>query len=155
MKNICTPEKILPSGDDFTLVTNPFTGHSEKARKGTVAATLNNLALLNQLLSAPNVDSCQVYQIKDSIIPLLPSLKAIGIFDFFSLEEWINCPQNHGRIYISLLYLKQYPSELTKNISNQLTEIKQVTNSKFLRVEIEEYLFSCNKFECGCFFSEN
>lgn len=43
--NAFTPEKMLPAGIDEAEVTNPYTGEKRKARKGTVAATINNIAL--------------------------------------------------------------------------------------------------------------
>jgi len=135
MNKISTPEGILPDGDDFTLVVNPFSGSSGNARKGTVAATLNNIALLNKSLS--NAESDQNNEIKKAISSLIPSLKAVGIFDLFGIEEWINDTQQLGRIYVAVLYLKQYPNEITSGMKLKLQKIANSTQSVYLRNEIE------------------
>lgn len=51
--NAFKSEKMLPAGIDEAEVTNPYTGEKRKARKGTVTATINNIALLNKLLLEP------------------------------------------------------------------------------------------------------
>lgn len=117
-----TPEDILPDGDDHTLCINPFTGFQGKARKGTVAATLNNIALLDRLF-LENANKEQIPNITKAIVELMPSLKAVGIFDFFSPIEWID-PKHPGRTYVALLYLKYYPEEVNREIIDKLQEIK-------------------------------
>ena len=54
-----------------------------------MAATLNNIALLDRLL-LENSELEQINQIKEEITKLLSSLKVVGIFDLFKLEEWIS-----------------------------------------------------------------
>src|ERR1019366_5995254 len=78
-----TPESILPKGVDDTVSVNPYTGESGPARKGTVAATVNNVALLNKLLLAPQApqNEKEINQIIQTIDPLIPSLKSIGMFN--------------------------------------------------------------------------
>ncbi len=137
MKKAFTPEEIFPDGEDYTIVVNPFTGLKGKARKATVAATLNNIALLNQLL-LENEELDQIQAINEAISKLIPSLKAIGVFDLFNLEEWINDDRQLGRIYIIALYLKQYPEEMTAHLALKLNEIKQRTKSISLRSELDD-----------------
>ena len=137
MSKVFTPEEILPIGDDYTMATNPFTGISGKARKGIIVATLNNIASLNQLLpSSKEID--QIEAIKKAITDLLPSLKVTGIFDLFSIKEWMSNPQQLGRIYTGVLYLKSYPEELTEQLMRQLKEIRANTSSLVLQKEIDQ-----------------
>ena len=130
-----TPEDILPDGDDHTTSVNPFTGFRGRARKGTVAATLNNIALLDQLFSN-NANQEQIADIKKAVIELMPSLKAIGVFDFFSPIEWFNL-EHLGRTYVALLYLKYYPDEINKEIADKLKKINQTTQNPFFQSELQ------------------
>jgi hypothetical protein len=136
MKKAFTPEELFPAGEDYTIVTNPFTGLKGKARKATVAATLNNIAFLNRLL-LENAELDQIQSIKEAIRKLIPSLKVIGVFDLFNLEEWISDDRQLGRIYVIALYLKQYPEEMTDPLALKLNEIKRGTKSLTLRSELD------------------
>lgn len=83
---------MLPAGIDEAEVTNPYTGEKRNARKGTVAATINNIALLNKLLLEPISSAASEKLIKESIDEmrkLMPSLKVIGVFNIFTPEEWL------------------------------------------------------------------
>lgn len=132
-----TPEKILPVGVDGTISINPFTGESAPVRKGTVAATLNNIALLNHLLAANSEKSRDEVQcIKEAVVELLPSLRAVGVFDLFSIEEWISTNDQLGRIFVAVLYLQRYPDKSSEIISQKLTGIYETTSSDLLKNEI-------------------
>ncbi|CRX39206.1 DUF7709 family protein [Estrella lausannensis] len=136
MNKVSTPEDILPDGDDHTVATNPFTGFQGKARKGTVAATLNNIALLDGLLQE-DAGQDQIAEIKRAITELLPSLKATGIFDLFTPGEWI-CSQNHpGRVYVALLYLQHYPEEISEEIAHQLRELQRKVQNPYFQTELQ------------------
>lgn len=138
MSKAFIPEHILPAGEDNAIVVNPFTGVSGRARKGTVAATLNNIALLNQLLLADNDENReQVLSIKKSVEELINSLKYVGIFNLFSIEEWLNEEQQPGRIYVAILYLKHNPDELTDQIKSKLQEIAKAKLSPVISQEIK------------------
>jgi ferredoxin-fold anticodon binding domain-containing protein len=137
MSHVFTPEDILPDGDDHTTAVNPFTGFKGRARKGTVAATLNNIALLNRLF-LENAKEDQIINIKKAIVELIPSLKAVGIFDLFNPQEWINNePKYLGRTYVVLLYLKHYPEEIDEEITKKLKEIKKTAQSPFVQSELQ------------------
>lgn len=137
-KIVVTPEEILPAGDDEAVVVNPFTGIAAKARKGTVAATLNNIALLERILK--NGDFSEIVQIREAVTKLIPSLKVVGVFDLFNLEEWINDPNRLGRIYVVALYLKTYPEEMNEELISKLKAIQATTPSIPLKSLLEEIL---------------
>lgn len=139
MANIFTPEDILPDGDDHTTVVNPFTGFQANARKGTVAATLSNIALLDRLFQV-DTDHDQIAKVKKAIIDLMPSLKATGIFDLFNSLEWISNPKYLGRTYVALLYLKHYPNEINKEITSQLQAIQKTIQIPSFQAEFLELL---------------
>lgn len=118
-----TPEKILPQGVDETISINPYTGESGYTRKGVIAATLNNVALLNKLLANSNKETAlQVKEITEAIIGLIPSLRAVGIFNLFSIEEWIAAQEQPGRMMVGVLYLQQYPSEISDKARQKLKD---------------------------------
>jgi hypothetical protein len=136
MATVFTPENILPDGEDHTLAVNPFTGFQGTARKGTVAATLNNIALLNQLF-LENPEQDQIATIRKAVVNLMPSLKAIGVFDLFNPIEWLNNPKQLGRMYVAILYLKNYPDEISNEILSKLQEIKQTVQNFFFQSELQ------------------
>lgn len=136
-EKISTPESVLPDGVDTMSVTNPFTGRSRPARKGTVAATLNNVALLNTKLQEKNItdtDWTLIQEIQSHIIKLLPSLDVIGVFDLFDAEEWISDTQL-GRTMTITLYLKENPSKVTDSVKKKLKSFL-VHNDKKLNPKV-------------------
>lgn len=110
-----TPEGIFADGLDATTVENPYTGGKAFARKGTVAATLKNIALLNELLSKSD-HSEQVNTILQEVHKLIPSLIAIGVFDFFEPLEWISNNGQPGRQLVGLLYLETHRERLSDEL---------------------------------------
>ncbi len=141
-ESVFTPEGILPAGVDSIISTNPYTGHSGHARKGTVAATLNNIVLLNGLLAekASAKEHLEAKKIIESIVALMPSLQYIGVFDLFSPEEWIHTKSQPGRILVGVLYLQAYPQYMTPGIKEQLMQIQQQTKIKELSEAIKRLL---------------
>ncbi len=131
-----TPEDILSDGEDHTNAVNPFTGFQGRARKGTVAATLSNIALLDRLFLEEGNEN-QIHDIKNAVIELLPSLRAVGMFSLFDPLEWVNNEKHWGRIYIGLLYLRQFSEEINDEIVCQLLEIEQKFPNPFFQSELE------------------
>lgn len=139
---IFTQEKLLPAGVDSTIATNPYTGESGPARKGIIAATLNNIVLLNKYLSEnmSATDVEKVQEISQVIESLVPSLRVVGIFDLFNPEEWFSSRTQPGRLFATVLYLQKYPQEMTPNIRKQLENIQKQTKIKVLSELIEKVL---------------
>jgi hypothetical protein len=133
-----TPESILPAGVDSTTSTNPYTGESGTARKGTVAATLNNVAKLNQLLSQEeNAERKQeILEISNAINQLIPSLQVIGMFDLFEPSHWIGSGEQPGRILALSLYFKHYPEKYTPALKEQMLQVKGKIASPYLREQL-------------------
>lgn len=128
-----TPESVLPNGIDSTISTNPYTGESGETRKGTVAATLNNVALLNKLLLAePFTNTDKIEKLIIINTSLVPSLRVIGLFNMFSVDEWLASNEQPGRILTAVLYLQKYPKEITPAIRNRLLQIQKQTKIKML-----------------------
>lgn len=140
---IFTPESVLASGVDAATSVNPYTGESaEGVRKGTVAATLNNVVLLNKImLSSQTERNLGKYeQILGNIQSLIKSLSAIGMFHFFTIDEWLAANDQPGRQVVALLYLQNYTSELTTARQAQLQHIQATTKSDLLRDAIKKTL---------------
>lgn len=137
---IYTPEAILPAGEDFTLATNPYTGEKGKARKGIIAATLNNVVLLNKLLRDERADQKQILAIIDAVKALLPSLNNVGIFDFFHVEEWLTTNEQPGRVLVAALYLQAYPKKLTGPARSLLVTALQSAANPLFRQELQQTL---------------
>lgn len=137
-----TPERILPAGVDSSISTNPYTGESGPARKGIIAATLNNVALLNTLLSEKpsSSDSTKVQEIIEAINSLIPSLRVVGVFDLFTPEEWLLSETQPGRVLVAVLYLQKYPQNITPAIKKHLLLIQNQTKIKVLSESIGKTL---------------
>lgn len=143
-EEVFTPEGILPAGVDNTVSINPYTGESGPARKGTVAATLNNIALLNTLLSEKNSpnDHAKAEKIIEAMAALIPSLRVVGVFDLFTPEEWLSSEAQPGRVLAAVLYLQTYPQNITPEIKQRLLQIQAQTESKMLSAAIASTLQS-------------
>lgn len=142
MNGVFTPDGILPEGVDVSISTNPYTGESGPARKGIIAATLNNVALLNSLLieeSSVN-NRAKLQKIIDAICPLIPSLRIVGVFDFFTVEEWLSTETQPGRIFVAVLYLQQHPQKITPEIRERLKEIQSQAKMSILSETIRQVL---------------
>jgi len=130
-----TPEMVLPAGVDSSISTNPYTGESGPARKGTVAATLNNIARLNQLLVQEETAEVknEILQISEAIDQLIPSLHVIGLFDLFEPIYWIGSGEQPGRLLTLSLYFKHYPEKCTLTLKAKLLKVKDEIPSLYLQ----------------------
>jgi hypothetical protein len=134
-----TPESILPAGVDSTISINPYTGESGNVRKGTVAAMLNNVARLNQLLLQDETPESkkEITEISTAISQLIPSLQVIGVFDLFEPIYWIGNGEQPGRIVTLALYFKQYPEKYTLALKEKLLKVKGNITSPYLREQLD------------------
>ncbi len=125
----------MPAGVDSNISTNPYTGESGDTRKGTVAATLNNVARLNQLLFQEETAQIkeEIIEISGSIDQLIPSLKVIGVFDLFEPIYWIGSGEQPGRLLALSLYFKQYPEKCTPSLQAELLKVKENVSSPYLQ----------------------
>lgn len=141
-QSVFTPESVLPAGTDYTISVNPYTGEAGEARKGTVAATLNNVALLNKLLPSSKTieEKKQIEDLVAAIDSLISSLRVVGIFDMFTVNEWLSSPNQSGRTMAAVLYLKKYPKEITPEVKRTLVRIEKSTKIKLLKDNIQELL---------------
>ena len=129
-----TPQMILKDGVDQTISVNPYTQESGEVRKGTVAATLNNIARLNQLLLQEHSQGREE-EIKALIIAidqLIPSLKVVGMFDLFEPIYWIGQGEQMGRIVTLSLYIKHYPEKDTAHLRQKILLLTHTVTSPSL-----------------------
>lgn len=136
---VFTPEAVLPAGVDESIVINPYTGASGKARKGTVAATINNIVLLNRLLLQPTSEANTkiIAEATHEINALIPSLYVIGVFDLFSADEWLKAHEAQpGRALTAVLYLKQNPAQMNASTKKILDEVYSKTHVEILKSNI-------------------
>lgn len=142
MNEVFTPESILPEGVDISMSTNPYTGESGPARKGIIAATLNNIALLNGLLLEENQPGNQtkLQKIIDATSSLISSLRIVGVFDLFTIQEWLSTDTQPGRILVAIFYLKQHPQKITPEIKERLVAIQNQTRIDTLSEAIRQIL---------------
>lgn len=141
-QNVFTPESVLPAGVDSSASVNPYTGESGEARKGTVAATLNNIALLNKLLpgAKSEEEKKQISDLVAAVDSLMPSLRVVGMFDLFTANEWLSSPNQPGRVMAAVLYLKRYPQEISPEVRRTLVRTEKFTKIKLLKSNIKDLL---------------
>ncbi|MBA3604157.1 MAG: hypothetical protein H0W50_11095 [Parachlamydiaceae bacterium] len=135
---VFSPESILAEGVDYSMSTNPYTGEFGQARKGTVAATLNNIALLNKLLfaDASLQNQVQISKVIDAVFALLSSLRVVGMFDLFTPDEWLSNDDQPGRALIATLYLQKYPQNVSSKVKDRLIKLHCQTKFQILSVNI-------------------
>ncbi len=114
---------VLGDNENFMNATN-----GTVARKGSIAATLLNAAKYTDLMTHPHSAdrSKEIEQIVADVTELLPALEAVGLFSFFSLEEWLNGvhSNNEGRAFVAIVYLMNYPQHLNSTLRDQLSQHK-------------------------------
>ena len=145
-----SPEQILPQGIDSAEIANPFTGEKGNVRKGTIGATINNIAKLNKLFESNNANlekNSEFQAAINDIKQLIPSLKILGMFDLFTLDQYlsINKTKQWGRVICGLLYYQQYPVELNNEIISQLKDLKKASAPKFVEDKIDELIVVSSK----------
>lgn len=98
--------------------------------------------MLNKLLleKASSGKEDKVKSLTHAIYDLLPSLQAIGVFDLFSPKEWLSDLSQAGRILAALLYLEMYPENITPEVENQLTIIREKTKIEILLEKIAKLI---------------
>ena len=80
-------KKIIKEGEQLPKVTLK---DGSLVQTGTVATMLHNVALYN---------AGERGAIEDELLQAIPTLVKVGLFDLFSLDEWIN-GSNPGRSFI-------------------------------------------------------
>ena len=99
------PSDIL--SDDASSIAMP---DGTVARKGTIKAMIDNITLLDALLTQP-LDTTAHQQLNETITiidELIPALKSLGLFEFFTIHDWLGDPTQKGLILVALRYLRQF-----------------------------------------------
>lgn len=128
-----TPSEILPKGAEGQVAKD-----GTFVRKGTIKATIDNIAILNKMFNQP-ANKARYDKIDESIKPimeLVPSFYALDMFKFFTVNEWLQDENNKGRILVTLLYLDKYMNTLDKEDASKVIERLQFLQSKNLAPEI-------------------
>lgn len=126
------PSDLLPDGHDGSIINGIF------VRKGTVAATISNAKYFDLLKNEPDA---QMDSILEDIYSLIPGMKALDMFNFFSPFEWIQKKgDNEGRVLVGIIYFQQYPEELTQEVIDYLTE-NRAHFSKPILTQIDKLFF--------------
>ncbi len=95
-----------------------------KVRKGTIGTMMKNVALFEKNKD-PSKRGQILHEIESDIGELIPSLKALDMFEFFSIIEWLEDPKREGRILVALLYLQQFPEKMSLDVQVKLNELTQ------------------------------
>jgi hypothetical protein len=115
-------------------------------RKGTIYATILNIQTLNECFAAgtSSEEESQIAVIIKTINELIPGLHVAGMFELFSLLEWLSLKNGSpGRFLVGLLYLQQYPEQATSEILTQLKNIEK-KEMPYLPGPIQQILKSIN-----------
>lgn len=91
------------------------------ARAAAYGASMINAFFFDQLLRHDGdykvaTDMTRIVAVENDLIPIL---KELGFFDLFTPLEWLRS-EHHGRVLISLLYLRRHPDDLTNEIKFEM-----------------------------------
>ncbi|MES2345128.1 MAG: hypothetical protein V4494_04230 [Chlamydiota bacterium] len=125
-------ENILSDSQNTTTIDGVV------ARKGSIAATIANVRALNALMQEAQ-DSEALQEILLDQRALIPTLKVIGMFDLFSIDEWLDPTHGEGRAWVGVLYLEAFPEQMSASIQ-QLLKLHQNNYSRILNEEISKNL---------------
>lgn len=118
-----TPADMIPDGEQGHIFPNGIF-----YRKGTTTATHQNAEEYQQIILKPQISSEDEEKITQLINDqrLLTNMLRYGMYiDQFPLNEWFSDHQYEGKMMPALLLLIQFPDLMTKDIHNQLMEIKK------------------------------
>lgn len=99
------PEDVLSDSASFIEL------NGVQARKGSIGASISNINELNMLAVDSHL-SCENQKLQAILadqIDLMPALYAVGMFDLFSINEWLVPKQGEGRVWLGVLLLEIHP----------------------------------------------
>lgn len=111
-----TPEKIL-ADDAHATVRDGIA-----IRKGSIGALTANTSILNHLMTIENSSleiESSIKAIRENVI----GLEAIGVYDLFSVEEWLMDEKKPGNIIVGVLFLQTFPEMINDQIRDRLIEL--------------------------------
>ncbi len=118
-----TPEQILADGKDT------FAKKGVTIRKGSVAALIMNVQLLNVELKAHESSDKVEGAIKD-LREAIPALEAIDVMNVFQVSDWFESEERPGNVMVGVLFLQQFPQYLTQPIRERLRHISVKAHSR-------------------------
>ncbi|MBN8511673.1 MAG: hypothetical protein J0L79_01395 [Rickettsiales bacterium] len=133
---IKTEKTLLPDGVEAINAKNPYTGEEGLIRKGTVNSVIQNVAMLDRFFQSKGATADALKKFDHDIKPFMDSIWTTGIFNLFSILEWLSDSNKPGRIYMSILVLKHYPNLLTSEIHARLCFVGRETKISLLKKEI-------------------
>lgn len=126
------PSDVLQEKENFKVV------RGVNVRKGTVAATIQNISILNNLM-LNNGDEKEIAQLVEEQRPLCKGLWAIGLTEVQPIPLWINDPNQPGRTLVAVIMLQECPQLITKEVREYLQKIRAKQHSS-LQAEIDKVL---------------
>jgi len=118
-----TPEQILADGKDT------FAKKGVTIRKGSVAALIMNVQLLNAKLKSKETGEHVERIIKD-LRAAMPALEAIDVMSVFQASDWFESEARPGNVMVGVLFLQQFPQYLTQPIKEKLRHISIRAHSR-------------------------
>lgn len=96
---------VLPDNQSYNFV------NGVQARKGSIVATIKNVVALNQLNENGKLipGNSELEEILVDQRELSETLYAVGLFDLFSIKEWLIPACGEGRVFVGVLVLQVYP----------------------------------------------
>ncbi|AZL15800.1 hypothetical protein [Rickettsiales endosymbiont of Stachyamoeba lipophora] len=135
-----TNDQVLANEVDSSISVNPITGEKGEVRNGTLAATMVNAVEIGKLLSKVQLtqeEFKQFEELENQQKELIPYAKLTGIYDFFTVDEWMSDKSNLGRLYTGLLALERFPELLTKERKTFLKRVAKKTPNPQIKAKIK------------------
>ncbi len=114
-------EQVLKDSEQGVLNTA-----GEFVRKGTIYTMLLNAHLYEEWLlsnKTENLDS-----LLDDIRVNVQNVARTGLFNFFTINEWLQNPSKEGRIVTAVLYCQSHPEVIDPQIHEQLQKLEAMTS---------------------------
>lgn len=127
-----TATDVFPGTEDWVVLKG------ERVRKGTIAASINNIKRLDTLLSKRGSEQ----EIRDIIKDQHSLSRGLYATDFLQMQpimNWLRDPKRPGKIMVAVLALQACPELMTAQIRVALQEIVK-SNHPMLRQEIKKLL---------------
>ncbi|MBA3812895.1 MAG: hypothetical protein H0X26_00140 [Alphaproteobacteria bacterium] len=113
-----TATDVFPGKEDWAVLKG------EKVRKGTIAATINNIKRLDDLMTHTGSEA----EIRDIIKDQNTLSRGLFLTDFLEMQpviNWLQDPKRPGKVLVAVLVLQASPELLTDQIRVRLQDFLQ------------------------------
>jgi len=139
---ILSDENVMKDEENIAKLINPYTGESFEGRKGSIAATIKNIATLNKMIKE-RTKTEELNQAINEFSKLMDVCNAAGMFDLFEPQEWLNSREQPGRVLAAIILLQKHPQKANKESLEILKKLQHDTPYDIIRSNATLALKEC------------